>query len=290
MKKNRNESKTLIHKPMKTDYLKSKKLIVILKKYKMLKDSKLLDAFTLNYEIFTNVKVLINEKERVITLEYWLPVEIENKIIAAMKSCGIKKMKNKMPYDFIETLLDSLAHPVYRCIAKDKGWQLSWVKINKTVLEGDLQERDTVIRVKIHPLSQKEQQARIRKSIFDNYVAFKTAKMNKEELLKYLYEEDPDKESPAEKEGIKAVAVIIKQLQKENIIDADCNTADSETKLQKYIRNEAGYLADARAKATRVCRDKSCEKRFLRVTSKQVYCSNACRNRDCRARKAAKSA
>jgi len=274
--------------PGKADHLKSKKLIAILKKYKMLKDGKLLEAFTLNYDIFRNLAVLINEKERVLTLEYHLPHEFEKEIVTAMTGCGIKEMTNKMPYDFIENLLYRLAHPVYRCIAKEKNWSLSWVKKSLQSSLGNLQDKDTVIRVKFHPLSLREKKASIYESIVNQQIMVETSKMKNETEIERSTDKIPlsgNRLPGSIKLDDKTIARNIKRLQEDKVIDAECNTSYSDKKFGKYLQK----LADPEDKVTKTCMYKPCGKPFRFISRKSKWCSDSCKTKAYRARKAARS-
>jgi hypothetical protein len=288
MKINRKQSQNPTHKPGKAGYLKSKKLIAILKKYRMLKDAKLLEAFTLNYAIFKNVSVLINEKEKVLTLEYQLPIEFENEIVTAITGSGIKEMTNKMPYDFIEGLLYRLARPVYHYIAQEKGWLLSWVHQSTQSRLGDLQEKNTVIRVSLHPLSLKEKKESIYNSIINQYITVKTSKMKNETKIERSTDKIPlsgNRLPGTVKVDDKIIAQFIEQLQAEKVIDAECNTAYSDKQFEKYIRK----MVDPEDKATKEC--EHCGKPFVRISRKRKYCpGDSCKTLACRAKKAAKSA
>jgi hypothetical protein len=204
--------------------------------------------------------------------------------MSALISCGIREINNKMLHDPIEGLLDRLSYPIYHSMAKEKGWPLSWVRKNMESSLGDFQTRDTVIRVSLHPLSLKEKKERIYKSITNEYIAVKTSRMKNETEIERFTDQVPlsgNRWPWAIKVNDKIIVQFIKRLQKDKIIDDECNISLSDKKFEQYIRK----MVDPEDKNTHECEYEPCGKPFVRISRKRIYCSDSCKYMAWRAKK-----
>lgn len=270
----------------------SEKLLDVMRQYKLLSLPKLQRAVTLNYNIVANSVVYLDIKNKILTIEYQIPCEVERNIVGLMKDSGIEFTKDIMPNKIIGIFLQRLSIPIYYEIAKKYRWSRSWIDRHDKTVRGDYWKRDTIIKLTLHPMSNAEIQQDIFKSVRDAYIAIrvtgKDTETDERKLVTRIlskWEEKADEYSKSFIAELKYHSVVNENLK------LLCSDASYKKAINVIARNHAGEQQDGKVKdKVKVCQYSGCNKLYP-VTSKhkRKFCSDLCRALAFRNKKKSKS-